>query len=40
MKKFIVYAIALFFSAALISSCASPRYGCPGNVQTNKPFRS
>jgi hypothetical protein len=40
MKRLMLYAAMLLLTAAFISSCASPRYGCPGSVQSNKPFRS
>jgi len=38
MKKIAIYLLAFSFTAVLVSSCASPKYGCP-STNMNRPFR-
>jgi len=39
MKNKILAALMLLTLIVVISSCASQKYGCPGNPQANTKFR-
>lgn len=39
MKNKLLFAFALLTLVVLVTSCASQKYGCPGNPQANTKFR-
>lgn len=39
MKNRSIIALAILVLVVLVSSCASQKYGCPGNPQANYKFR-
>lgn len=39
MKKFVFGAVVFALVAMLMVSCASTKYGCPGNPQSTAKFR-
>jgi hypothetical protein len=39
MKRMIVTAIIILTAIVFLSSCAAPKYGCPGNPMSSGKFR-